>query len=145
MTGILGTGAVLITDINLIIQIVSFLILLISIVYKIKGKIKIHGYLVGLAVFLHFITFIVAMGPSFIDGREFFTTSTNVPGVQYMWIHAITGGAALILGTFLVIAWVIKISQLAGCYKRKRIMDITVLLWSVSVIFGILTYTSLYM
>ena len=145
MTGILGTGAVLITDINLIIQVVSFLLLLISIVYKIKGKIKIHGYFVGLAVFLHFITFIVAMGPSFINGREFFTTSTNLPEVQYMWIHAITGGAALILGTFLVIAWVIKISQVARCYKRKRIMDITVLLWSVSVIFGILTYTSLYM
>ena len=145
MTGILGTSAVLITDLNLLIQIVSFLILLISIVYKFKGKIKIHGYLMGLAVFLHFITFVVAMGPSFIDGREFFTTSTNLPGVQYMWIHAITGGAALILGIFLVIAWAIKISQVAGCYKRKRIMDITILLWTLSIIFGILTYTSFYL
>jgi len=99
----------------------------------------------GLAVFLHFITFVVAMGPSFIDGRELFTTSTNLPEVQYMWIHAITGGAALILGIFLVIAWAIKISQVAGCYKRKRIMDITILLWTLSIIFGILTYTSFYM
>jgi len=73
----------------------------------------------GLAVFLHFITFVVAMGPSFIDGREFFTTSTNLPGVQYMWIHAVTGGVALILGIFLVIVWIIKISHLAGCYKKN--------------------------
>ncbi len=144
MTGIFGTSAVLITDINLIIQIVSFFVLLISIVYKIKGKIKMHGYLMGLAVFLHFISFVIAMGPSFFDSREFFTTSTNLPGVQYMWIHAISGGIALVLGIFLVIAWVIKISHVAGCYKRKRVMDITILLWTLSIIFGILTYTSFY-
>ncbi len=144
MAGIFGTGAVLITDLNLLIQIISFLVLLISIVYKTKGKIKIHGYLMGLAVLMHFITFVVAMGPAFSDGIDFFTASTGLIGVQAMWIHAITGGVALILGIFLVLAWIINLSNMAGCVKRKRIMDITVILWALSIIFGIVTYISFY-
>ncbi len=144
MTGILGTGAVLITDLNLMVQIVSFLLLLISMLYKIKGKIKLHGYLMGLAVLLHFITFIVAMGPSFFGEMEYFSTATDFLGVQAMWIHAIPGGVALILGIYLVMAWVFNLSNLAGCSKRKRIMDITILLWGLSLIFGIVTYLSFY-
>lgn len=144
MAGIFGTSAVLITDINLLIQIISFLVLLISIVYKVKGKIKFHGYLMGFAVILHFITFIVAMGPSFSDGLDFFTTATDLIGVQAMWIHALTGGIALILGIFLVLVWIINLSNVAGCVKRKRIMDITVVLWALSLIFGIVTYLSFY-
>ena len=45
MTGILGTNAVLITDINLIIQIVSFFVLIISIIYKITGGLNGSLYL----------------------------------------------------------------------------------------------------
>ena len=144
MTGLLGTGAVLITDINLMVQIVSFFVLLISMLYKIKGKIKRHGYLMGLAVLLHFITFIVAMGPSFFGEMEFFSTSTDLLGVQAMWIHAITGSIALILGITLVGLWIVNSSNVAGCVKRKRIMDITILLWGLSLIFGIVTYLSFY-
>ena len=144
MTGIFGTSAGLITDLNLLIQIISFLVLLISIVYKTKGKIKIHGYLMGLAVLLHFITFLMVMGPRFSDGINGFITSINRIGVQTMWIHAITGGVALILGIFLIIAWITNLSNIAGCVKRKRVMDITVILWGLSLIFGILTYLSFY-
>jgi uncharacterized membrane protein YozB (DUF420 family) len=144
LTGIFGTSAVLITDLNLLIQIVSFLILLISIFYKFQGKFKIHGSLMGLAVLLHFITFVVSMGPSFFDGIEFLTTSTDLIGVQSIWIHAIAGSIALILGIFLVIAWIFNTSNVASCVKRKRIMDITVVLWAISLIFGIVAYVSFY-
>jgi hypothetical protein len=98
----------------------------------------------GLAVLLHFITFIIAMGPSFADGIEFFTTSTDLMGVQAMWIHAVSGGIALILGIYLVLIWVKNVSNIAGCFKRKRLMDITVILWGLSLIFGIATYLSFY-
>jgi uncharacterized membrane protein YozB (DUF420 family) len=98
----------------------------------------------GFAVLLHFITFVVAMGPSFSDGITFFTTSTDLIGVQSMWIHAITGSIALILGIFLVLAWIINLSNVAGCVKRKRIMDATIILWALSLIFGIVTYLSFY-
>ena len=141
--GIFGTSALLITDINLLIQIVSFMVLLVGVIYKIKGKFKIHGFLMGLAVLLHFITFVVVMGPSFSEGIEFFTTSIDI-GVQTMWVHAITGSIALILGIILVGLWIVNSSNIAGCVKRKRIMDITVLMWALSLIFGIVTYLSFY-
>ena len=45
MPGILGTNAALITDINLLIQIVAFVLVLIGLGYKTKGKIP------GIALF----------------------------------------------------------------------------------------------
>ena len=57
MTGIFGTKALLQTDINLMLQIIMFLILLMGYVYKKKGKFKIHGGIMGIAVLLHAFSF----------------------------------------------------------------------------------------
>ena len=145
MSGIFGTNAVLITDINLLIQIISFIILLSGLIYKAKGNFKLHGSFMGLAVFLHLISFLIAMGPSFIGGFDFFTTDTSLTGVQTMWVHAIAGTAALILGIVLVIAWILQSSNVKACIRRKRLMDITALLWTISLIFGIATYLAFYL
>lgn len=142
--GFFGTGAVLITDINFLIQIISVIFVIIGIIFKLKRKLKIHGYLMSIAVLLHLVTFIVVMGPAFSDGLDFFTNFTDLLGVQAMWIHAITGGIALIVGIFLVSVWIINSSNIAGCVKRKRIMDITTILWIISFIFGMITYLSFY-
>ena len=142
--GFFGTGAVLITDINLLIQIISVILVIIGIIYKIKRQLKFHGYLMSIAVLMHLITFILAMGPAFSEGLDFFVGSTDLLGVQAMWIHAITGGIALITGIILILFWIINLSNIAGCSKRKRIMDITSMLWMISFIFGIVTYLSFY-
>jgi uncharacterized membrane protein YozB (DUF420 family) len=144
LTGIFGTGAVLQTDINLILQIVMFAIIVISLIYKNKMKFKIHGVLMGIAVILHVISLLAVMGPSFSAGYEYFTTFTSDFGVQTMWIHAIPGAIALILGIILVGTWASRPSNIAACSRRKRIMDITTLLWLVSLIFGIASYIVFY-
>jgi len=144
LTGIFGTGALLQTDINLILQIVMFLIIIIGLVYKNKMKFKIHGGLMGIAVILHVLSLLVVMGPSFFEGYEHFTTATSDLGVQTTWIHAIPGAIAMIMGTFLVVAWALRPSNIAACSRRKRLMDITTLLWLVSLTFGIATYLVFY-
>ena len=144
LTGIFGTGALLQTDINLILQIVMFLIIIISLIYKNKMKFKIHGGLMAIAVILHIISLLAVMGPSFSVGYEYFTTATSDLGVQTTWIHAIPGAIALILGIVLVGAWTFRPSNIAACSRRKRIMDVTVMLWLVSLIFGIATYMVFY-
>ena len=144
MTGIFGTGALLQIDINLILQIVMFLIIIIGLVYKNKMKFKIHGGLMGIAVILHVLSLLVVMGPSFSEGYEHFTTATSDLGVQTTWIHAIPGAIAMIMGTFLVVAWALRPSNIAACSRRKRLMDITTLLWLVSLTFGIATYLVFY-
>jgi len=144
LTEVFGTGAVLQTDINLILQIVMFLIIVSSLIYKKKMKFKIHGGLMAIAVVLHITSLLAVMAPSFSTGYEYFITSTSDLGVQTTWIHAIPGAIALILGIFLVGAWALRPSNISACSRKKRIMDVTVLLWLVSLIFGIASYIVFY-
>ena len=145
MSGIFSPNSALITDVNLLIQIISFLIIAISIGYKLKKKFKVHGVLMGFGIILHLVFFIIAMWPSFSGGFDFFTTSTSLLGVQAMWIHAIPGLITLVLGLFVVVSWLLRVSDISSCFKKKRIMDLTLISWLISLIFGIVTYLSFYM
>ena len=144
MTGIFGTGALIQTDINLILQVVMLIIIVVGLVYKKRRKFKIHGGLMGIAVILHLISLFAVMLPSFNDGYDYFITATSELGVQTIWIHAVPGTIALILGIVLVTAWALRPSNIASCSKLKRIMDITTLLWLISLMFGIATYVVFY-
>lgn len=145
MSGIFGTHAVLITDLNFIMQIISFLLLILGLGYKLKKKFKIHGFVMSSAILLHLIFFVIAMWPSFSVGYDFFISSTSMLGVQAMWVHAIPGLIVLVLGLYLVIAWLLRISNIAACFKRKRLMDIVFTLWLISIIFGIVIYLDFYL
>jgi len=144
MSGIFSSNTVFITDVNLVIQIVTFILILLGFRYKIRKKFQNHGYIMGIAVFLHLVFFIIAMWPSFSGGFEFFTTSIFVIGVQAMWIHAVAGIISIIIGLFIVLKWLLHISDIARCFKRKRLMDITLIFWLTSLIFGIVTYLGFY-
>ena len=144
LTGIFGTGALIQTDINLIIQIVMFIVIVVGLVYKSRKKFKIHGALMGIAVVLHLISFFTVMLPSFNNSYVYFVTATSDLGVQTMWIHVVPGALSMALGIFLVAAWALRPTNIAGCSKRKRIMDITILLWFISLIFGIASYIIYY-
>ena len=143
MSGIFGTYTAFITDVNLLIQIISFMLIVIGFGFKIKKKFIIHGYVMGAAIVLHLIFFVIAMWPSFSSGFEFFITSTALMEVQAMWIHAVVGLIALILGLFIAISW-LRVTDIAACFKRKRIMDATFILWLISLMFGIITYLGFY-
>ena len=123
---------------------VSFVLFLGAFVYKAKGKFKIHGSIMGFALILHFITFLIAMGPSFFENITFLTTETLQVGVQTLWVHALSGTISLALGFFLILMWVPKVTNIKGCFGRKRIMDVTALLWAISFVFGIVTYVVFY-
>ena len=144
MTGIFGIRALLQVDINLILQVLMFLIVIIGLIYKSKRKIKRLGQLMGIAVILHIISFLGVMGPVFFADLASFVTFISVLEIQSIWIHAIPGTIAMILGIFLVGAWALRFSNIGACIKRKRLMDITILLWFISLIFGIVTYILFY-
>jgi uncharacterized membrane protein YozB (DUF420 family) len=144
LTGILGTNAHLGTDINLILQIIMFLIIIISLIYKNKRKFKIHGGLMAIAVILHVLTFLIVMGPPFFESFNYYITATSDLRVQTTLAHAVPGAIAMIMGIILVGAWALRPSNIAACSRMKRLMDITVLLWLISLIFGITTYIVFY-
>ena len=132
------------TDLNLLTQVLTLLIIFLSLYYKKKGKIKLHGTTMGLAVILHSLTLVLVMGPIFFQNFEFFSTVTSLGLVLSIWLHAVLGAIALILGALLVVIWVVQDTKVATCYSRKRIMDVTLLLWVISLIFGIATYVLFY-
>jgi uncharacterized membrane protein YozB (DUF420 family) len=141
----LGHPRFLHIDLNLLIQIITLIIILVSLFYKKKGKIKLHGTTMGIAIVLHVLSFVLVMGPSLYQSFEFFASETGILGVQTTWLHAVPGAIALLLGIFLVAKWAIQPSNVNACYKRKRIMDVTLVLWLVSLAFGIATYVLFYL
>jgi uncharacterized membrane protein YozB (DUF420 family) len=145
MPGLFGTNALLQTDLNLLLQIITFLILLIGYGYERKGKFKVHGSLMGTAVLLHALSFLLVMGPSFFVSLEYFTKETYNLGAQTTLLHAVTGAITLIVGIGLVAAWALRPSDTAACSRKKRIMDVTFLLWLASLIFGTVAYLVFYL
>ena len=132
------------TDLNLLLQIATLVIIFVSLFYKKKGNVKLHGLTLDNALIFPVISLVLVMGPSFSRSYTFFSNETGIPGVQTMWLHAIPGGIALLLGIILVALWAIHPSNIAPCYKRKRIMDVTLLLWVISLLFGIAAYILFY-
>ena len=144
MAGIFSPNSALITDVNLMIQIVSFLIIAVAIGFKMKKNYRIHGMLMGIGVILHLVFFVVAMWPSFSGAFDFFTTSTSLLGVQTMWIHAIPGLITIILGLYVLVPWLLHVSNISRCFKNKKIMDVVLVSWLTSLVFGIVTYIYFY-
>jgi uncharacterized membrane protein YozB (DUF420 family) len=145
LTGILGTQAYLGSDINIIFQILTVALIIVAIGYKGRKRFQIHGKLMGIAIIIHIVSFIAIMGPVFFRDFDGFVTYTSYLEVQTMWIHVIPGIIAMILGTAIVVLWALNPSNIAACSKRKRIMDITTILWLVSLLFGIATYMLFYL
>jgi len=100
-----------------------------------KKNIAKHGYLTVLALVLHTITVLIVMVPSFSTnfdsvGELSILQSTTV------WLHAVTGIAAEILGIVLVASWAFKPLQQMTCAKRKWLMAPTFIIWTTSLITG---------
>jgi uncharacterized membrane protein YozB (DUF420 family) len=128
------------TTFNLVLQIITLGLVFLSLFFKMKNNYKSHGTTMGVALILHLLTFLLIMGPIFFEYYDFFSTETSFTYVQTIWSHAVPGAIALVLGTYLVLRWAINASNIGGCIKRKRIMDLTLLLWVFSLAFGIATY-----
>ena len=143
MSGLFGTRAVLQTDINLVLQIVAIVILVISYFYRKQAK-K-HGIMMGIATSIKIGTVAAFMGPTFINNFVFFFSELT-PLVSSFLVNIFVGTATLVLAVGLLVAWAIHFSNVGPCYTRtrKRIMDLTIILWIVSFVFGFAGYMLAY-
>jgi uncharacterized membrane protein YozB (DUF420 family) len=132
--------ALLIADINLILQIVILAMLIIGLAYKQKGKFAFHGSAMLIAVVLNAVSFFFVMWPSFAT-FDFSVLNSTVEIVSLT--HGILGGIAEILGVFLVAAWGMQ-KTVQSCIRRKMIMRITMILWLIALVLGIILYAALY-
>ena len=95
------------------------------------------------ALVLHLVSIAVVMIPSLMGLRGLFENPTTRLALVIL-LHSLLGIAVLVIGVWLVVAWAVSPRKVAACYKRKRMMDITLILWLVALTLGIFTYVLLY-
>jgi uncharacterized membrane protein YozB (DUF420 family) len=129
-----------VSTISLGIQMVVLGLLISGYLVKRQKKYRQHGLIMLSAVFLHIISILVVMGPSF---AAFFSdpNSVNLADILVITtlIHVSAGIVAAFLGVWLVSSWHLQVS-LQPCFKKKRVMDATIGLWLLAIFLGVVLY-----
>lgn len=135
----------LIATASLIVQIVVFVLLVVGFYYKRRQKFRWHGIVMASAVVLHLVTIFAVMIPSFVLAivPEFIIPEPLMLVSMAGLFHGVFGIAAVGLGIYLVAAWGFR-RDVQGCFKRKRIMDLTITVWLIALLLGFLIYGLFY-
>jgi uncharacterized membrane protein YozB (DUF420 family) len=122
------------------IQIAVLVLLIGGIWLKRTKKFRQHGIAMLTAVVLHMITILAWMIPSF---SSLFSPSASINLADMftvaIMVHAFTGIAAAILGIWIVASWRLK-TDMKTCFAKKGAMRITITLWLVALVIGIILY-----
>jgi len=123
-------------DLNLILQLIIFIFILIGFYYvkRREKSYKKHRVFMGLAVALNAVLILSIMGRSLL-GLSTFLLRFHKFGPFITWIHATTGGLAEILGIIFLFT-----------HPRRTLlwMRLTVTLWFIALLFGIIFYIFYY-
>jgi uncharacterized membrane protein YozB (DUF420 family) len=128
------------SSISMIIQLIVLALLVIAIVLKYQKKFRYHGITMFSAVGLHLISILAVMIPSisgFFAVPELINYADSF--VVLTMVHVVSGILAAGLGIWLVSVWHLK-TDMQTCFKNKRIMDITFVLWLLSIVLGVVLY-----
>jgi len=130
----------IIATLSLVIQLVVLGLLLGSVWLKAMKKFRQHGITMLSAVVLHAILILTWMIPSF-SGFLSASGSINLADtiVIVILVHAFAGIIAFVLGVWLVGSWHLK-ADLKKCFAKKKIMRVTLSLWLIALILGIILY-----
>jgi uncharacterized membrane protein YozB (DUF420 family) len=135
---------VLIPTIGLTIQIIVLALLVYGYYLKRKFMIPQHGRIMAWATALHLTTIFAVMVPSFVLAviPEYITR--HVEGVVSLisLVHVPIGLAAVSLGLWFAVSW--RFKGLRGCFNRKKLMLITMILWLFTLLLGITLYSIFY-
>jgi uncharacterized membrane protein YozB (DUF420 family) len=130
----------LIATVTLVIEVVVLALLFGGYRLKSMKKYRQHGITMLTAVVLHTVMVLAWMIPS-LSG--FFSTpgSINLADiiVVIVLVHAFMGIAADLLGIWLVASWRLQ-TNMKTCFAKKRIMRVTITLWLIALVLGIVLY-----
>ncbi len=132
----LGTQAVFLADLTLIVQIAAFVILLSGVIYVKKKNLQNHFKMADIAVFFGLLAFLW-MGFSLVKNFKTLILNITASSSLFTIIHVAIGLIALITGVLFVSNRYIK--------KIRFNMRIAFLLWAMALFFGIVLYTMYYL
>lgn len=140
---VMSMDVFLIAQINLVVQVFILVFLFAGLILKRRNRFFSHGTIMLVAVVLNAISFFLVMGPSLLGlGQTVREHPSNRLSLVVLG-HASFGSAAEVLGIWLVGSWRLR-SSVQGCVRKKRIMLVTIVLWLIAILFGILLFTLLY-
>jgi uncharacterized membrane protein YozB (DUF420 family) len=142
--GLFNPSAPFSSDLTLLLEIVVFLVFLAGFVLvKARRDYAKHGPIMGVAIALHTVSILGVMVPSLLSSGGLFE---NLLGSLQLVIlaHATLGILVEILGLYVVLAWALHYKDVKPCFKRKRIMRVLAVLWTIALILGIYVYILLY-
>jgi len=128
---------------NLALQILILMTLIASFILKRLRKYFLHGITMLIAVVLNAVSFLLIMGPSLSNLREFIALYTSDELAVTALIHAALGTVTEVLAIYVLASWRFHSTPL-GCARNRKLMRLTFVLWVVALIFGILVYRLLY-
>lgn len=99
----------------------------------------VHGYLTVAALVLHTILILIVMVPSFASGIPEFADMTIISAFNVL-SHAILGTIAEILGLVIIVGWLIKGPKKMACWKYKKYMPATFIIWVIALVNGAIVH-----
>jgi hypothetical protein len=136
-SGILGTRATLVADINLLVQIALFVILVYAAWQGSNRRHDSHLRWMRTAVIINAVAIVAVMNPSFFRVLPFAVRNPDAPGPTAMWPHVALGVVAELMGTYVVIRLGL---DPASAPRLKRTMIVTLLLWLAALAVGLGLY-----
>jgi hypothetical protein len=133
----------LISTVTLVIQLTVFALLIVSLVLKNQKRFRQHGILMFAAVFLHLISALAVMVPSFY-AIAFTPTGLSATVTALSVFHGILGLTALVLGIWITVSWRFR-QSLQYCAPKKHFMLVTFAVWTTAILIGTALYFILYM
>jgi uncharacterized membrane protein YozB (DUF420 family) len=133
-------------NISLALQIVILFLLVLGLpffrgqkVQKEQKNLIAHGYSTVAALILHTALIFVIMVPSLASG---FPEIGDLSAFDAFTVlsHAFLGTLAEILGLFIVVLWLGKGPKKMTCWKHRRWMSVTFIIWVISVVNGTLVH-----
>ena len=132
-----------VAQINLVFQIIILALLFASLMLKKRRNYFLHGTTMMIAVILNAFSFILVMGPSLLNlGRLVVDKPLNIISMATV-THGILGAIAEILAVWVVVSWRLR-SSTRYCIRKRKMMQVTLVVWLIALFLGILLYAFLY-
>ncbi len=135
---------VLIPTIGLTVQVIVLTLLVYGYWLNRKFMFPQHGRIMAWATAIHLTTIFAVMVPSFVIAiiPEYIIKHFEGAVSLISLVHVPIGLVAVSLGLWFAVSW--RLKGLKGCFNRRKLMLITMVLWLSTLILGIALYIIFY-
>ncbi len=128
-----------------VLQMIMIFVLFYGLILKRKKKFKEHGIIMSVAAFAHLGLVLAIMIPSFVLAVvPYYIIALPFEFVSIVGlIHGVLGILVVALGLWLVLAWRLS-KDVSGCFKRKKVMMPTFVLWVATLVLGLVLFWIFY-